>query len=158
MEVCGGQTRTRSWAYGIGDLPPKSIELVHAGATIDEISARFHLAMLTVKCCQRLRVSHGLSRVSLSGGTCQNLRLLGEPVSSLRDSGFEVFISSTIAFLPMMVDSLWARWKSQQQAGFRIGIGRSIDPLSLRRRAVLVLNATRLSAPSLRDFHAAALL
>ena len=58
-----------------------------------EISARFHLTMARViaASCDRIRNSHGLNRVCLSGGTFQNLRLLGHTVTLLRERGFEVF-------------------------------------------------------------------
>ncbi len=64
------------------------------GTQIGEISARFHLtlAQVVVECCERLRESDGLSRVCLSGGTFQNLRLLTHAVTFLREKGFEVFI------------------------------------------------------------------
>jgi hydrogenase maturation protein HypF len=58
-----------------------------------EISARFHLTIAgaIAKACVRLRIAHGLSRVCLSGGTFQNLRLLGLAAALLREAGFEVF-------------------------------------------------------------------
>jgi hydrogenase maturation protein HypF len=64
------------------------------GVSTGEISARFHLTMARVIAvsCDRVRTSHGLTRVCLSGGTFQNLRLLGHAVTILRESGFEVFI------------------------------------------------------------------
>jgi hydrogenase maturation protein HypF len=79
------------------DLRPAIESIVHdftGGAAPGEISARFHLTMakVIVECCERLRVSHALSRVCLSGGTFQNIRLLGHAATSLRESGFEVFV------------------------------------------------------------------
>jgi len=79
------------------DLRPAIEPIVHdfiGGAAPGEISARFHLTManVIVECCKRLSVSHGLSRVCLSGGTFQNIRLLGHAAASLRQSGFEVFV------------------------------------------------------------------
>lgn len=64
------------------------------GVSTGEISARFHLTMARViaDSCARIRASHGLTRVCLSGGTFQNLRLLGHAAALLRESGFEVFI------------------------------------------------------------------
>ena len=64
------------------------------GASPPAISARFHRAMaqVIVDACARLRESEGLNRVCLSGGTFQNLRLLGLCVTGLRDLGFEVYI------------------------------------------------------------------
>ncbi len=66
---------------------------VIGGVTPGEISARFHLTMaqVIVDSCERLRASDGLTRVCLSGGTFQNLRLLGHAVMLLRKCGFEVF-------------------------------------------------------------------
>jgi hydrogenase maturation protein HypF len=79
------------------DLRPAIESIVQGflgGAAPGEISARFHLTMakVIVECCERLRVSDGLSRVCLSGGTFQNIRLLGHAAASLRETGFEVFI------------------------------------------------------------------
>ncbi|MGA3241544.1 MAG: carbamoyltransferase HypF [Bryobacteraceae bacterium] len=79
------------------DLRPAIESIVHdftGGAAPGEISARFHLtlAKAVVESCARLRVAHGLSRVCLSGGTFQNIRLLGHAAASLRETGFEVFI------------------------------------------------------------------
>jgi hydrogenase maturation protein HypF len=63
------------------------------GVPRGEISARFHLTIAgaIAKACERLRIAHGLSRVCLSGGTFQNLRLLGLAAALLREAGFEVF-------------------------------------------------------------------
>jgi hydrogenase maturation protein HypF len=69
-----------------------------AGFTAGEISARFHrtIAEAIAAGCERLRTSHGFNRVCLSGGTFQNLRLLGLATSALRAHGFEVFIHRRI--------------------------------------------------------------
>jgi len=66
---------------------------VTAGVSTGEISARFHLTMARVIAgsCDRVRASHGLTRVCLSGGTFQNLRLLSQAATLLREAGFEVF-------------------------------------------------------------------
>jgi hydrogenase maturation protein HypF len=79
------------------DFRPAIRAIVHdaiSGLAAGEISARFHLtvAKAIVDCCERLRASHGLSRVCLSGGTLQNLRLLGNATASLRERDFAVFI------------------------------------------------------------------
>jgi hydrogenase maturation protein HypF len=65
-----------------------------AGSATGEISARFHNTMADVIAggCERMRGPHGLNRVCLSGGTFQNLRLLGLAASALRQKGFEVFV------------------------------------------------------------------
>jgi hydrogenase maturation protein HypF len=61
---------------------------------VPEISGRFHrtLAQVAMDACSRIRESDGLHRVCLSGGTFQNLRLLGQTVEGLRQRGFEVFV------------------------------------------------------------------
>jgi hydrogenase maturation protein HypF len=66
---------------------------ITGGVAIGEISARFHFTMAHViaDACDRMRGSHGLTRVCLSGGTFQNLRLLGHTAPLLRERGFEVF-------------------------------------------------------------------
>ncbi len=64
------------------------------GKPVSQISANFHrtVAQVVVDTCTGIRESDGLHRVCLSGGTFQNLRLLGESVRELRARGFEVFI------------------------------------------------------------------
>ncbi len=64
------------------------------GTSLALISARFHrtMAQVIVDSCLRIRQSTGLTRVCLSGGTFQNLRLLEHSVTGLREQGFDVFI------------------------------------------------------------------
>ena len=78
------------------ELRPTIAAIVHDvvdGAAPGEISARFHVTMaqVIVDSCESIRTTDGLTRVCLSGGTFQNLRLLGHAVTLLRDRGFEVF-------------------------------------------------------------------
>lgn len=65
-----------------------------AHVTVPEISARFHctLSQMIVDACLQIRDTDGLNRVCLSGGTFQNLRLLGQAVEGLRGRSFEVFV------------------------------------------------------------------
>ncbi len=65
-----------------------------SGASVADISARFHRTMACVVCdaCLRIRESDGLNRVCLSGGTFQNLRLLRHTLDQLRAQRFEVFV------------------------------------------------------------------
>ncbi|MGD1092939.1 MAG: carbamoyltransferase HypF [Bryobacteraceae bacterium] len=79
------------------DLSPMIAELTRdtlAGVPVGVISARFHRTMsqVVLDSCLRTRVTDGLNRVCLSGGTFQNLRLLGLAVEALRGRGFEVFV------------------------------------------------------------------
>ena len=68
------------------------------GCSIGIISARFHttLASAIVEMCCRLRFAEGLSRVCLSGGTFQNLRLLDLAANGLRRRGFDVFLHALV--------------------------------------------------------------
>ncbi len=68
------------------------------GATASTISAKFHntLAQVIVEVCGRLRQADGLNRVCLSGGTFQNMTLLGKAVNSLRAGGFDVYLHSKV--------------------------------------------------------------
>jgi hydrogenase maturation protein HypF len=65
-----------------------------SGRPIAEISANFHrtMAKAIVDACMRIRESDGLTRVCLSGGTFQNLRLLNEALMEFRERGFDAFI------------------------------------------------------------------
>lgn len=79
------------------DVRPMIEEIVNDVSTsydVGEISAAFHRTMATIviEGCQRIRALDGLNRVCLSGGTFQNLRLLGQTVFGLRECGFEVFV------------------------------------------------------------------
>jgi hydrogenase maturation protein HypF len=67
---------------------------VARAVAVGEISARFHLTMahMIADSCHRIRTASGQTRVCLSGGTFQNLRLLTHAVTLLRERGFEVFI------------------------------------------------------------------
>jgi hydrogenase maturation protein HypF len=62
------------------------------------ISAKFHntLADAIVEACRRIRGETKLARVCLSGGTFQNMRLLGLAVAGLRGAGFEVFLHAQV--------------------------------------------------------------
>jgi hydrogenase maturation protein HypF len=68
------------------------------GVGVPNISARFHRTMgqMVVDACIRIRETAGLSRVCLSGGTFQNLRLLDHSVTGLRSRGFDVFIHNRV--------------------------------------------------------------
>jgi hydrogenase maturation protein HypF len=92
------------YPFAIEDAQPFRIDVrpmieaimrdVRSDASRGEISARFHftMALLVADSCNRIRASHNLSRVCLSGGTFQNLRLLGHAVTLLRDRGFDVYV------------------------------------------------------------------
>src|SRR5271157_415860 len=68
------------------------------GAPRPSISAKFHntLAEAIVETCRRIRSETSLTRVCLSGGTFQNMRLLALTVPALRRAGFEVFLHAKV--------------------------------------------------------------
>jgi hydrogenase maturation protein HypF len=68
------------------------------GASRASISAKFHntLAGAIVETCRRIRGETRLARVCLSGGTFQNMRLLGLAVAGLRGAGFDVFLHAKV--------------------------------------------------------------
>ena len=71
---------------------------VSSGAPRGRMAAKFHntLAEATVEVCRRIGAETKLRRVCLSGGTFQNVRLLGASVAGLRASGFEVFLHAHV--------------------------------------------------------------
>jgi hydrogenase maturation protein HypF len=62
------------------------------------IAAKFHntLAAVIAAVCERARKQEALNRVCLSGGTFQNMKLLGRAVALLGRAGFEVFLQEQV--------------------------------------------------------------
>jgi hydrogenase maturation protein HypF len=62
------------------------------------LAGRFHntVAAAVVEVCRRLRAEEKLSRVCLSGGTFQNMKLLARTLAGLRRLDFEVFIHAQV--------------------------------------------------------------
>jgi len=99
---------TRTYSFDVIGAEPFRIDLRDTirsitrdflgGTPVAVISARFHrtLARVVVDSCLRIRQSTGLTRVCLSGGTFQNLRLLEHSLEELREAGFEVFIHQRV--------------------------------------------------------------
>ncbi|MGA3096947.1 MAG: carbamoyltransferase HypF [Bryobacteraceae bacterium] len=69
-----------------------------AGVPPGAVAARFHntLAAAMVETCRRIRGAAGPTRVCLSGGTFQNVRLTESAAAGLREAGFEVFLHSRV--------------------------------------------------------------
>jgi hydrogenase maturation protein HypF len=69
------------------------VEDLLAGREVGEISSRFHrtVAEMVVAGCEKIRESEGVSAVALSGGTFQNVLLLGQVIGLLEEKGFEVY-------------------------------------------------------------------
>jgi len=83
------------------DMRPAIVAIVEdfrARVPVGAIAAHFHRTMsrVVVDACIRIRQSDGLNRVCLSGGTFQNLLLLGLSAEGLRQLGFEVFIHQSV--------------------------------------------------------------
>ncbi len=68
------------------------------GRRAGEISASFHntLSAAIGEMCGRIGAADGLNRVCLSGGSFQNLYLLGRTVVELRRRGFGVFLHAQV--------------------------------------------------------------
>jgi hydrogenase maturation protein HypF len=83
-----------AWELDFRPMIERVVHDVEAGCLTGEIAARFHntVAAAIVETCRRIRGESGLERVCLSGGTFQNMRLLGLAVNGLRGAGFEVFL------------------------------------------------------------------
>jgi len=71
---------------------------VSAGQPRAAMAAKFHntLAHATVETCRRIARETALRRVCLSGGTFQNVRLLGSTAQGLRAGGLEVFLHAHV--------------------------------------------------------------
>jgi len=71
---------------------------VRAGTPAPVIAARFHntVADAVVEVCVRLRAEELLNRVCLSGGTFQNMKLLGRTLAGLRGAGFDAYIHAQV--------------------------------------------------------------
>jgi hydrogenase maturation protein HypF len=80
------------------DFRPMMERIVKEEAPPPLVAARFHNTLATAihEMCLRMRRESGLSRVCLSGGTFQNMRLLGLTASALRASGFELFLHRNV--------------------------------------------------------------
>jgi hydrogenase maturation protein HypF len=88
-----------------GPFQARGADLLHAlledrtsGVPAPLIAARFHhgVAALIDAGCQRLRESHGLGTVALSGGVFQNLLLLNATVTRLEACGFRVLLHARV--------------------------------------------------------------
>ena len=69
------------------------VEDLLSGCEVGEIATRFHRAVaeMVVTGCEEIREVGGAGAVALSGGTFQNMLLLGRVVGLLEEKGFEVY-------------------------------------------------------------------
>jgi hydrogenase maturation protein HypF len=80
------------------DFRPFIREILRDPASAPVKAAKFHntLAEATVEVCLRISRETALRRVCLSGGTFQNMRLLGATVAALRSNGLEVYLHAQV--------------------------------------------------------------
>jgi hydrogenase maturation protein HypF len=71
---------------------------ISSGRRLGEVSARFHNTMSAAigEVCSRIGSRDAVNRVCLSGGSFQNLYLLGRTVIELRRRGFDVFLHAQV--------------------------------------------------------------
>jgi hydrogenase maturation protein HypF len=69
------------------------VEDLSSGTAVSALSARFHntIADIILDVCLKIRKSHGLNRVVLSGGVFQNVRLLDRTFDLLSGNDFAVY-------------------------------------------------------------------
>ena len=108
LEMISEEGCAERYPYGIDGDGPWQVDFrpaiesiarqVSSGAPRGQMAAKFHntLAEATVEVCRRIGTETGLRRVCLSGGTFQNVRLLGTTVAGLRSRGFEVFLHALV--------------------------------------------------------------
>jgi len=100
LEAVADPDETAAYDFDLsGDLilPHSAIRQIvndwRGGVSPPIIAARFHngVAAMIRRVCVRLRKSHGVNQVALSGGVFQNVTLLAKALALLRADGFEVF-------------------------------------------------------------------
>jgi hydrogenase maturation protein HypF len=80
------------------DFRPMVAEILRDPGAAPVKAAKFHntLADATVEVCRRIAQESALRRVCLSGGTFQNMRLLGSIAAGLRRTGLEVYLHALV--------------------------------------------------------------
>ncbi len=81
------------WVIETREIIAGVVEDLLAGCPKGAISARFHrtVAEMVAAACERIREASGTGAVALSGGTFQNMLLLGQATELLEKRGFEVY-------------------------------------------------------------------
>lgn len=74
------------------------VEDLYSGVSASEIARRFHqtIAYIALECALRIRQSHHVNTVGLTGGVFQNITLLGMTHSLLAQSGFNVLVHQKV--------------------------------------------------------------
>ena len=107
--LCGGERSSEPYPYRLVEdgsclvvdtrlLIRAVLEAKESREDASQIARRFHetVASLIVEVCLRLRDTHGLERVALSGGVFQNVLLTTSVVPALERRGFDVFRHRTV--------------------------------------------------------------
>jgi len=81
------------WVVETREIINGVVEDLMAGRSGGKISSKFHrtMAKMVVAGCEEIRQAGGVNAVALSGGTFQNLLLLGQVVGLLEEKGFTVY-------------------------------------------------------------------
>jgi hydrogenase maturation protein HypF len=92
------QRSKETWLIGTRPLFDWLIRDIRRGARSADISRRFHngMASLFLGLAEKIRESHGLNRVCLTGGCFQNILLFELLLASLRKQNFEVYFHSEV--------------------------------------------------------------
>jgi hydrogenase maturation protein HypF len=94
FEIAEGETMILDFRPVIAAM----VKDILRGRRAGEISASFHntLSVAIGEMCGRIGAAEGLNRVCLSGGSFQNLYLVGRTVVELRRRGFGVFLHAQV--------------------------------------------------------------
>jgi hydrogenase maturation protein HypF len=81
------------WVVETAGIVNGVVEDLLGGRGAGEISSKFHrtMAEVVVAGCERIRMESGINVVALSGGTFQNMLLLGQMVRLLEEKGFVAY-------------------------------------------------------------------
>lgn len=92
------QRTGETWQIGTHSLFDWLLRDIRRGVRAADISRRFHngLASLFLGLAEKLRESHGLNRVCLSGGCFQNVLLFQLLIAALRKQNFEAYFHTEV--------------------------------------------------------------
>ena len=92
------QRTGETWQIGSHSLFDWLLRDIRRGVRVEDISRRFHngLASLFLGLAEKLRESHQLNRVCLSGGCFQNILLFRLLLAALRKQNFEVYFHTEV--------------------------------------------------------------
>ena len=92
------QFASGTWLIGTRSLFDWLVRDIRHGVHIADISRRFHngMASLFLGLAEKVRESHGLNRVCLTGGCFQNILLFELLLAALRKQNFEVYFHTEV--------------------------------------------------------------